>query len=112
MGLLSCYKCLCTWLDCLVMQSCCSGYEIHLSKQAAVAAGAHTSCICVWCRTLPIDHGFPVRVVAPGITGARSVKWLSRIITSKDESQSHWQQVRHLCVYSMYDSRQAQQTSL
>lgn len=29
----------------------------------------------------------------PGVTGARSVKWLSRIITSKDESDSHWQQV-------------------
>ena len=45
------------------------------------------------CRTLPFDHGFPLRVVVPGITGARSVKWLSRIIASKDESQSHWQQV-------------------
>jgi hypothetical protein len=22
------------------------------------------------------DHGFPVRVIAPGIVGARSVKWL------------------------------------
>eukprot|EP00891_Asterochloris_glomerata_P006279 jgi/Astpho2/6279/e_gw1.00088.31.1_t len=43
-------------------------------------------------RTLPFDHGFPLRVVVPGITGARSVKWLSRIIASKDESQSHWQQ--------------------
>ena len=47
----------------------------------------------VSCRTLPFDHGFPLRVVVPGITGARSVKWLSRIIASKDESQSHWQQV-------------------
>ncbi len=25
---------------------------------------------------LPRDHGAPVRVVTPGITGARSVKWL------------------------------------
>ena len=45
---------------------------------------------------LPLDHGFPVRVVVPGVTGARSVKWLSRIIASKEESQSHWQQVRPL----------------
>jgi len=22
------------------------------------------------------DHGYPVRVIAPGIVGARSVKWL------------------------------------
>lgn len=44
-------------------------------------------------RTLSADHGFPLRVVVPGVTGARSVKWLSRIITSKQESQAHWQQV-------------------
>ena len=44
------------------------------------------------CRELSKDHGFPVRVVAPGIAGARSVKWLSRIIASKHESNSHWQQ--------------------
>ncbi|KAK9820662.1 hypothetical protein WJX74_001642 [Apatococcus lobatus] len=43
-------------------------------------------------RPLSKDHGFPVRVIAPGIVGARNVKWLSRIITSKEESQSHWQQ--------------------
>ena len=43
-------------------------------------------------RELSKDHGFPVRVVAPGIAGARSVKWLSRIIASKHESNSHWQQ--------------------
>jgi sulfite oxidase len=22
------------------------------------------------------DHGYPIRVIAPGIVGARSVKWL------------------------------------
>ena len=44
-------------------------------------------------RELSADHGFPVRVVVPGIAGARSVKWLSRIIASQHESDSHWQQV-------------------
>lgn len=37
------------------------------------------------------DHGFPLRFVAPGITGARNVKWLSKIILSDEESNSHWQ---------------------
>ncbi|XP_014248665.1 probable sulfite oxidase, mitochondrial [Cimex lectularius] len=37
------------------------------------------------------DHGFPIRVVVPGIVGARNVKWLGRIILSKEESESHWQ---------------------
>lgn len=41
---------------------------------------------------IPRDHGFPVRLVAPGIVGARNVKWLKKIISSKEESLSHWQQ--------------------
>ncbi|XP_062843222.1 sulfite oxidase, mitochondrial isoform X2 [Trichomycterus rosablanca] len=41
---------------------------------------------------LPRDHGFPVRVVVPGVVGARNVKWLGRIVVSSEESQSHWQQ--------------------
>lgn len=41
---------------------------------------------------LPRDHGFPVRAICPGIVGARNVKWLSRIVISDSESDSHWQQ--------------------
>lgn len=41
---------------------------------------------------LPADHGFPVRVIVPGVVGARNVKWLGKIIISEEESQSHWQQ--------------------
>lgn len=40
---------------------------------------------------LPKDHGFPIRVIAPGVVGARSVKWLGRILVSEEESTSHWQ---------------------
>ncbi|XP_073998352.1 sulfite oxidase isoform X2 [Rhodnius prolixus] len=42
-------------------------------------------------KPLPRDHGFPVRAVVPGIVGARNVKWLSKIILSEEESDSHWQ---------------------
>lgn len=41
---------------------------------------------------IPRDHGYPIRVVCPGIVGARNVKWLGEIITSEKESPSHWQQ--------------------
>uniref|UniRef100_A0A8C8SKS2 Sulfite oxidase, mitochondrial n=1 Tax=Pelusios castaneus TaxID=367368 RepID=A0A8C8SKS2_9SAUR len=41
---------------------------------------------------LPRDHGYPVRVVVPGVVGARNVKWLSRVLVSREESPSHWQQ--------------------
>ena len=43
--------------------------------------------------TLPLDHGFPVRVIVPGSIGARSVKWLAKIILSEQESSSFWQQI-------------------
>lgn len=42
-------------------------------------------------KPLSRDHGFPLRFVCPGITGARNVKWLSKIILSDEESTSHWQ---------------------
>lgn len=37
------------------------------------------------------DHGFPLRVVVPGVTAARSVKWLSKIELTRHEADSHWQ---------------------
>lgn len=40
---------------------------------------------------IPRDHGYPLRLVAPGIVGARQVKWLTRISLSDVESHSHWQ---------------------
>lgn len=43
-------------------------------------------------KAIPADHGFPIRVVVPGVVGARSVKWLGKIVVSAEESSSHWQQ--------------------
>ncbi|XP_023021454.2 sulfite oxidase isoform X4 [Leptinotarsa decemlineata] len=40
---------------------------------------------------LPRDHGYPLRVLVPGVAGARSVKWLTKIIVSANESDSHYQ---------------------
>ncbi|EFN57284.1 hypothetical protein CHLNCDRAFT_30609 [Chlorella variabilis] len=40
---------------------------------------------------LPADHGYPVRVVVPGVAGCRSVKWLGKIVASDQESASFWQ---------------------
>lgn len=38
------------------------------------------------------DHGYPLRVVVPGVSGCRNVKWLSKIVASGEESKSFWQQ--------------------
>lgn len=42
-------------------------------------------------KPLPPNHGAPVRVVTPGIAGARSVKWLDRITVQMTESNNHYQ---------------------
>lgn len=44
-------------------------------------------------EAIPIDHGYPVRAVVPGVVGARNVKWLGKVHVSKTESQGHWQQL-------------------
>ena len=41
--------------------------------------------------SLPPDHGFPLRTVVPGWTGARSVKWLGRIVVAADPSENYFQ---------------------
>ncbi len=41
---------------------------------------------------LPPDHGRPVRALVPGVTAARSVKWLNAVVLSDVECPSHWQQ--------------------
>jgi DMSO/TMAO reductase YedYZ molybdopterin-dependent catalytic subunit len=42
-------------------------------------------------KELPIEHGHPVRVVVPGWYGMASVKWLKRIIVSKQPFQGYFQ---------------------
>ena len=41
---------------------------------------------------LTIAHGFPVRVITPGIAGARAVKWLDRITVQNRESDNFYMQ--------------------
>lgn len=46
---------------------------------------------------LPKDHGFPLRALVPGTVAARSVKWLSKITLSEEESPAQWQQRDYKC---------------
>lgn len=40
---------------------------------------------------LPVAHGFPIRAVVPGWIGARSVKWLGRIVLAAEPSANYFQ---------------------
>ena len=40
---------------------------------------------------LPRGHGYPARVIAPGIYGMKNVKWLERIEVVDDDYQGYWQ---------------------
>jgi DMSO/TMAO reductase YedYZ molybdopterin-dependent catalytic subunit len=42
-------------------------------------------------RSLPRAHGFPARVVAPGIYGMKNVKWLERIEVVDYDYRGYWQ---------------------
>ena len=41
-------------------------------------------------KPLTADHGYPLRAVVPGYIGARSVKWLGKIIVSNRPSPNHY----------------------
>jgi sulfite oxidase len=41
-------------------------------------------------KPLTAEHGFPLRAVVPGFIGARSVKWLKKIIVSDRPSPNHY----------------------
>lgn len=40
---------------------------------------------------LPLEHGFPLRAVVPGYYGARSVKWLGRVVLRSEPSVNYFQ---------------------
>lgn len=67
------------------------GASIPLSR-AMDSQGAILLALKMNDKPLPPNHGFPVRVVTPGIAGARSVKWLDRITVQLCESESYYQQ--------------------
>ena len=41
-------------------------------------------------QPLSPDHGYPLRTIVPGYVGARSVKWLGKIIVSDKPSPNHY----------------------
>lgn len=64
--------------------------DYHVSVPLSKGFDKHGDVILAWQMNgeeLPRDHGYPLRVIVPGFVGARSVKWLDRIILMKNECQ-------------------------
>lgn len=51
-------------------------------------------------QPLTPEHGFPLRCVVPGYIGARSVKWLTRIVVSDRPSPNRYVAVAYKVVHS------------
>ncbi|KAL8914672.1 MAG: hypothetical protein Q9171_000684 [Xanthocarpia ochracea] len=53
------------------------------------------------------DHGYPLRLLVPGHVAARSVKWITRVRLSDQESTSQWQRRDYKCFGPNIGSQQA-----
>lgn len=67
------------------------GGSIPIEK-AMVADGPAAPLLTYAMNGAPLtpDHGFPLRMVVPGYIGARSVKWLGKVIVSDRPSPNHY----------------------
>jgi nitrate reductase (NAD(P)H) len=53
------------------------------------------------------DHGFPVRIIIPGMIGGRMVKWLTRITVTEQESDNHYHYFDNRVLPSHVDAEMA-----
>jgi len=64
--------------------------DYHISVPIRKIFQRDNDCTLAWMMNgepLPRDHGYPLRVIIPGFVGARSVKWIDRIIVTKEETE-------------------------
>lgn len=61
-------------------------------------------------RSLPPQHGFPLRVLVPGYIGARSVKWLASIVLQGAPSTNYYQAHAYKVVPSALQAENADWT--
>ena len=59
------------------MTGTCYGASIPMSKAISASEDVLLA-FQMNGEDIPLDHGYPVRIVAPGVAGARNVKWLKK----------------------------------
>jgi sulfane dehydrogenase subunit SoxC len=53
-------------------------------------------------QTLPLDHGFPLRVLVPGWIGVANIKWVGRIEVSEQPLSSAWNTESYILIGPAY----------
>lgn len=68
------------------------GGSIPIEKALLAEGGVPGAILCQRMNGEPLapEHGFPLRTVVPGYIGARSVKWLGKIVVSDRPSPNHY----------------------
>ncbi|HUE71361.1 MAG TPA: molybdopterin-dependent oxidoreductase [Pirellulaceae bacterium] len=69
------------------------GGSIPIEKAMRKADGNSNGALLAWQmngQPLSAEHGAPLRTVVPGFIGARSIKWLKRIVVSDRPSPNHY----------------------
>ncbi len=56
-------------------------------------------------ETLPIDHGFPVRILVTGWTGTASIKWVGRIQVAEESLRSPYNTMEYTMIGPNYPMR-------
>ena len=80
--------------------------ENGFRRPLPVAKALHPDTLLVYAmngETLPKDHGFPLRLLVPGWVGSSSVKWLERIVVSRQRLWSRNNTTAYVLVGDAYE---------
>ncbi|HZT96148.1 MAG TPA: molybdopterin-dependent oxidoreductase, partial [Chloroflexota bacterium] len=71
-----------------------TGLDGYVESLSLAAAGSPDVLVAYGMNgwELTPDHGYPIRLLVPGVYGLKSVKWLSRITVASTEEMGMWQQ--------------------
>lgn len=74
-----------------IVFTCVDGYTVGIPREEAEAASTMLA-LQMNGVALPADHGFPARIIVPGLYGMFSAKWVTRIDAVVGEYEGFWQQ--------------------
>jgi DMSO/TMAO reductase YedYZ molybdopterin-dependent catalytic subunit len=70
---------------------CAEGYSVGVPVERALEPGALLAYL-MNDQPLPVEHGFPVRAIVPGLYGMMNAKWVTGIEASNSVYLGYWQE--------------------